>query len=57
MDTCSSNFHTDKHSQSKVNEEISNKLHQYKCSNYKVITVTQYQPLNNDAELERTVPY
>ena len=25
--------------------------------NYKVITVTKYQPLNNDAELDRAVPY
>ena len=30
-------------------------MHQYNCSNYKVVTVTQYQPLNNDAELERAL--
>ena len=30
-------------------------MHQCKSYNYKGITVTQYQPLNNDAELDRTL--
>ena len=31
-------------------------MHQYQCYNCKVMTVTQYQPLSDDAELERAVP-
>ena len=30
-------------------------MHQYRCSNYNVITVTEYQPLNNDVELDRAL--